>query len=141
MLFISFEGAPDGLDPVRLQKGMFLFERETPRPPIEKYHFRAYNYGPMSRGIYTDVDSLVEEGLVEEVPVEGQSWCRYRPTSTGVRRGHELLNEGIETDARSTEFLFQTKASVATMSFDALLENVYERYPPFAAQSVFRRRA
>lgn len=82
MLFIAFEGAPRGLDPVRLQKGMFLFAQETDVPARQKYEFRAYNYGPMSPDIYSDIDKLVASGLVEPVAVEGQSWSRYRPTKT-----------------------------------------------------------
>jgi uncharacterized protein YwgA len=141
MLFISLEGAPRGLDPVRLQKGMFLFTEETARPVAEKYGFRPYNYGPMSPAIYKDVDRLVKDGLVDAVPVEGQSWCRYRPTDAGVRHGRKLLSEAIKTDATAAEHLYDTKREVAGMTFDALLGDVYERYPDFAERSVFRRRA
>jgi uncharacterized protein YwgA len=80
MLFISFEGAPRGLDPVRLQKGMFLFGQEVAEvPPDEKYTFRPYNYGPMSKAIYDDLDGLVADGLVEKVAVEGQAGRAIAP--------------------------------------------------------------
>jgi uncharacterized protein YwgA len=141
ILFISLEGAPRGLDPVRIQKGLFLFAEETARPAAEKYVFKPHNYGPMSPPIYTDVDSLVEDGLVESVPVEGQTWRRYPPTAAGIKRGRELLPEAIKTDATATEKLFDIKASVANMTFRALLEDVYDRYPEYAERSVFVRRA
>ena len=81
-LFLAFEGAPDGLDPVRIQKGMFLFAMEAGVPEGQTYGFRPYNYGPMSRGIYDDLDRLVSEGTIEATPVEGQSWSRYVVTAT-----------------------------------------------------------
>jgi uncharacterized protein YwgA len=141
MLFISFEGAPRGLDPVRLQKGMFLFGQEVAEVPSDqKYAFRPYNYGPMSKAIYDDLDGLVADGLVETVPMEGQSWLRYRPTEHGVERGMQLL-EAADPQARfAVQQLYDTKRAVAGMSFDALLEDGYERYPAFATNSVFRRR-
>jgi uncharacterized protein YwgA len=141
MLFIAFEGAPRGLDPVRLQKGLFIFAAETDVPAAEKYEFRPYNYGPMSRDIYGDVDQLVAEGLVERVPVEGQSWSRYRPTRRGVERGSELLADAKARHLDAARKLYDTKGTVASMTFDALLEDVYDRYPDYATQSVFRRRA
>jgi uncharacterized protein YwgA len=142
MLFISFEGAPRGLDPVRLQKGMFLFGQEVAEvPPDQKYTFRPYNYGPMSKAIYDDLDGLVADGLVETVPAEGQSWSRYRPTARGVELGKQLL-EAADSETRfGVQHLYDTKRAVAGMSFDALLEDVYERYPAFATNSVFRRRS
>jgi uncharacterized protein len=141
LLFIAYEGAPSGLDPVRLQKGMFLFAQEADVPEGEKYAFRAYNYGPMSRDIYDDLDQLVAAGVVEEVPVEGQSWSRYRPTAGGVRRGEELLGEAKNLRADAAQQLYDTKHSVASMTFNALLEDVYERYPEYATESLFRPRA
>jgi uncharacterized protein YwgA len=140
MLFISFEGAPRGLDPVRLQKGMFLFRQEVEGVPVtQKYSFRPYNYGPMSKAIYDDLDRLVADGLVEAVTVEGQSWSRYRPTGRGIERGMQLLENSHEHLA--IQHLYDTKRSVGEMSFDALLEDVYERYPEYATKSVFKRRS
>ncbi|MDX6680210.1 MAG: hypothetical protein QOG94_249 [Solirubrobacteraceae bacterium] len=142
MLFISFEGAPRGLDPVRLQKGMFLFGEEVADvPDTQKYSFRPYNYGPMSSAIYADLDRLVADGLIESVPVEGQSWSRFRPTERGVQRGMQLLEAATADQRRGVQHLYETKRSVARMSFDALLEDVYERYPQYATKSVFKRRA
>lgn len=142
MLFISFEGAPRGIDPVRLQKGMFLFAQEVEDVPVaQKYRFRPYNYGPMSKAIYDDLDKLVADGLIEAVPAEGQSWSRYRPTQRGVEHGMQILQGATEIRRRTgIQHLYDTKQAVATMSFDELLEDVYERYPAFATKSVFKRR-
>jgi uncharacterized protein YwgA len=140
MLLISYEGAPRGLDPVRLQKGMFLFSQEADVPERERYEFRPYNYGPMSRKIYDDVDALVASGLVEKTPVEGQAWSRFRPSARGVDHGRDLLARAMAEQPDAARYLFDTKQSVASRTFESLLEDVYERYPDYAAQSVFRRR-
>jgi uncharacterized protein YwgA len=141
MLLIAYEGAPRGLDPVRLQKGMFLFSQEADAPSIEKYEFRPYNYGPMSRTVYDDLDVLVAAGLVERTPVEGQSWSRVRPTEAGIERGRQLVDQAMRARPDAARFLFKTKQFVASQTFEALLENVYERYPDYATKSIFRRRA
>jgi hypothetical protein len=32
LLFAAYEGAPDGLDPIRFQKGLFLFAKRAHAP-------------------------------------------------------------------------------------------------------------
>jgi uncharacterized protein YwgA len=140
-LFIAFEGAPGGLDPVRLQKGMFLFRMEAKVPETQKYSFRPYNYGPMSAGIYSDLDALVEEGAVKTVPVEGQSWSLYQVTGNGIQDAHVIIEAAAAEHEDAVKHLFQIKQSVAGMTFAELLEDVYDRYPDYATASVFRRRA
>ena len=137
LLLVALDGAPRGLDPVRLQKGMFLDAQESDAQEGEKYTFVPYNYGPMSAQIYSDLDDLLAEGLVEGVPVEGQSWSRYVATKKGLDVGQELLDRDSSRDVG--EQLYKIKKEVASKTFKALLEDVYERYPDFASKSVFRR--
>jgi uncharacterized protein YwgA len=137
LLLVALDGAPRGLDPVRLQKGMFLDAQEGDVREGERYTFVPYNYGPMSAQIYSDLDDLLAEGLVEEVPVQGQSWSRYVATKKGLEVGQELLDKESSRDVG--EQLYRIKKEVASKTFKALLEDVYERYPDFASKSVFRR--
>src|ERR1700689_4427203 len=58
LLFAAYEGAPDGLDPIRFQKGLFLFARRARVPARSNYTFKPYDYGPMSTAIYNDLDRL-----------------------------------------------------------------------------------
>jgi hypothetical protein len=53
----------------------------------------------------------------------------------------QLLEAATADQRRGVQHLYETKRSVARMSFDALLEDVYERYPQYATKSVFKRRA
>lgn len=137
LIFVALEGAPQGLDPVRLQKGMFLFSQDPIATEAEKYQFVPYNYGPMSAQIYADLETLAEQGLVEVVPVSGQSWARYIATAEGLSRAQKLLNQ--ETSPAAAHRLHAIKKDVASKTFSAVLEDVYDRYPEFATNSVFRR--
>jgi uncharacterized protein YwgA len=116
---------------------MFLDAQESDAREGEKYTFVPYNYGPMSAQIYSDLDELLAEGLVEEVPVQGQSWSRYVATEKGLEVGQELLDE--EPSREVGKQLYRIKKEVASKTFKALLEDVYKRYPAFASKSVFRR--
>jgi uncharacterized protein YwgA len=136
MLLVAIDGAPRGLDPVRLQKGMFLHAREGGVPPVERYWFVPYSYGPMSPALYGDLDALVRDGLVERRPVPGYSWSRYVATE----RGHAAASAlAASAPAGPLHRLAEIKRRVAGLGFAALLSYVYARYPRYAARSVFRR--
>ncbi|MGN6815370.1 MAG: hypothetical protein ACTHK3_04715, partial [Solirubrobacterales bacterium] len=137
LLFVALDGAPQGLDPVRLQKGMFLDAQESDAADSEKYTFVPYSYGPMSRQIYSDLEQLVSAGLIAEKPVEGQAWSRYVPTEKGLEAGRELLAR--DASRKVAKDLHRIKKEVASKTFRALLEDVYERYPDYASKSIFRR--
>ena len=137
LVLIALDGAPGGLDPVRLQKGMFLLAREGGIPPGERYPFRPYNYGPMSPRLYRDLDGLVRRGLVEPRPVPGYAWSRFAATPRGAERAERLR---AAADPHVVGRLRALKRSIAALGFAELLETVYERHPEYATRSVFRRR-
>lgn len=137
LLFIALDGAPQGLDPIRLQKGMFLFAMEEGTDPTEAYQFVPYNYGPMSAQIYRDLEFLSKQDLVEAVAVDGQSWARYSATEQGLVAARDLLAQ--EPSQAAAQRLYEIKVDVSSHSFKEVLEDVYDRYPEFASKSVFRR--
>lgn len=140
LLFAAYEGAPDGLDPVRFQKGLFLFARRAAVPARSRYMFKAYDYGPMSPGIYRDLDRLVADGLLERVPVHGKSWSRYKPSKITFREGERILKRAEDEQLLdAARELFQIKQDVSSLRFNELLERVYSEHPEFAVNSIFRR--
>jgi uncharacterized protein YwgA len=142
LLFAAYEGAPDGLDPIRFQKGLFLFARRAPAPERSKYVFKPYDYGPMSAGIYDDLDRLVNEGLLEPVPVPGKNWSRYKPTKVTFQEGQRILQQAQhEQLLEAAQELFKIKQDVSSVGFNELLERVYTEYPEFAVKSIFRSSA
>ena len=142
LLFAAYRGAPDGLDPIRFQKGLFLFAKRARVSERSKYAFKPYVYGPMSAGVYSDLDRLVDEGLLERVPVPGHRWSRYKPTEVTFREGERILEQaGSEKLLDAARVLFDIKQEVSSVGFGELFERVYAEYPEYAVNSVFRRSA
>lgn len=140
LILCAYQGAPRGLDPVRLQKAMFLFARSGVRPEGERYEFRACDYGPMSAQIYQDLDALVTEGMLEPQAVPGKRWSRYVTTDRGrAAAGAKLKTLSTAQDKESAQRLFEIKQSIADVPFNQLLERVYDEHPDMAVNSVFRR--
>lgn len=139
LLLIAAGRAPDGVDPVRLQKGLFLLAQEAALPRRERYRFVAYNYGPMSRGLYRGLRDLVRSGLVERRSAPGLSWARYAATPAGRERARELEAAMGPRARERLERLRAIEARIAGQTFGALLTDVYERYPEYATRSVFTR--
>lgn len=142
VLFAAYRGAPDGLDPVRFQKGLFLFSRLRGVPERSKYRFKPCSYGPMSAGIYADLDRLVSEGMIEPVPVPGKHWSRYKPTDVTFSEGERVLKQAEDENLLgAARELYEIKREVSSLGFDELLGRVYAEHPEFAVNSVFRKSA
>ena len=143
LLLIGLDAEPgrDALDPVRVQKGMFLLAREGGIPPKERYWFVAYNYGPMSPRLYRDLEALERLGLVErrESPDEGLRWRPVGVTAAGAERTAELVAAADPRESAVIAWLRETKRHMAGLTFAELLREIYARYPAFASRSVFRR--
>jgi uncharacterized protein YwgA len=115
---------------------MFLFSQLSEVSQPEKYDFVPHIYGPYSRELRRDLDTLVEEGAVRESDVDGYSWKAYSLTESGVERARGVLSSSNENDVAS---LLAIKERVCQASFSSLLKDVYEEYPDFAVNSIFRR--
>ena len=141
VLLLAYKGAPEGLHPVRVQKSLFLLAQddELGLDAGEAYEFVPYNYGPMSKQIYADLDELAAEGLIRRVPVEGQSWTLFQATPRGLQTAQQLVDAMAERDLPIARKLFEIKKLVAGMTFAQLVEYVYDRYPAFETRSIFRR--
>jgi uncharacterized protein YwgA len=134
VLYFALKGAPSGLDPVRIQKGMFLLAKEGGLPEDEVYDFGAYHYGPMSSAVYDDVDELEAAGLIRGEKVPGYSWKRYRPTTKGIEAARAMKGEASRDGVRK---LFEIKQHVVSKTFSGLLREIYAKYPEYASRSVF----
>jgi uncharacterized protein len=126
------------LDPVRLQKGMFLLAEEGGIPPSEQYGFRPYDYGPFSPRIYDDVEALVADGLVELEHAPGYRWSRYTITDIGLAEAQAFVDGMDDHELAAARWLADAKVNVLAKPFGELLSYVYERHPESAINSVFR---
>lgn len=141
-LLLLLHSAPGGgLDPVRMQKGMFLLAMEGRLPAAQAYRFEPYAYGPMSRRLYRDVRRLREQQLIAAQPVPGASWERFAASPAGAALAAQLRERAAREQPAALAALDAIGARIAGLSFAELLEHVYDRHPQFALRSVFRRRA
>jgi uncharacterized protein YwgA len=140
LLLVALDAPPAGLEPVRVQKALFLLAREGGIPRRERYWFVPYNYGPMSPRIYRDVEALARRGLLELVPVSGYAWGRVRATEAGRRRAEEIVAQAGARERRGLAALSRIRTLVTSLGFADLLETIYDRHPEYAVRSVFRRR-
>jgi predicted ArsR family transcriptional regulator len=123
---------PEELDPVRIQKGMFLLSQRGPVRDL--YNFAAYDWGPFSSAIYSDLGSLAARGYLAEQKVPGRTWSTYRITA----RGHErALTAAERVGTTATTWLAQMREFLTTRSFAQLLREIYAAYPKYAVNSKF----
>jgi uncharacterized protein YwgA len=138
LLLLALRDASEALDPIRLQKGMFLLAQESDLPIVESYKFDQYDHGPGSLEIYRDLNALRGRSLVESVREPGYTWFRYRPTAAGITAAQSILDDMSHVQRERALFLQEVKQGVLTMSFRLLLRHVYNGYPEFCHKSVFK---
>jgi uncharacterized protein len=135
ILLLAYKGEHgSALDPVRIQKGIFLMSQEGVIPKAERYEFEPYHYGPYSFELRGDADNLVRQDLADKLAVSGYTWGRYRLTDEGIDYATKLIEDvGTETAKK----VFAVKQMITGQNFAQLLRDVYDRYPDFAQNSLF----
>ncbi len=125
-------GAGTLFEPVRIQKLLFLIDREAPHlVGGPHFHFRAYDYGPFDRAVFDELDSLSGSGEVRVVA--GRDRRAWALTGRGLVRGRAALKRLPEEAGR---YLPELARWVQSLGFRRLLAAIYCRYPDMAANSV-----
>jgi hypothetical protein len=135
--FIALEGPVPALDPVRVQKGMFLFAIDESSKSDETYDFVPGLYGPSCRRIFGDLKYLVAHGLAATTPEEGMNWSLYSPTDEGLAAGQKMLER--EPDETAVRLLYEIKSEVSRHTSGQLIDDLYDRFPEYASKCVFAR--
>ena len=94
-----------------------------------------YDYGPCSFQVYKDLEALEHHGLVQATKVLGRTWSYYSLTGTGEGLAIELSST---VDPRASRYFATVREFVTRLPFRKLLNAIYERYPDYAVNSVFR---
>lgn len=128
----SDDSVAQPMDTIRIMKSLFLFGQESPKRPEAFYEFQPYLYGPCSFKVYDDLAELKGKGLVEE---NRPYYRSYRLTQRGIREAKKAWGR---LNASTQELLSNTKRSVLSWTFSQLLGHVYQRWPEYAARSMFR---
>lgn len=135
-LLVIESASDEGLSPLQLQKSLFIIgQSQLTGLPSDFYAFRPYNYGPFCEEVYQDTDTLVEEGMVFNIPVAGQSWSKYVIAPKGQTRSEEIRKEnniGLVT------YINEAVQWVKSLNFSELLRAIYAKYPEYSINSVFK---
>lgn len=134
-LILMADGATGGygLDTIRLMKGAFLVSQLGPPEWRDLFDFRPYHYGPFDSSIYPVRNRLCADGLFER---HGSG--RYA-TYTLTEAGHARAQVWAKQSERFTDWMRQIGRWVSSRSFSDLLDDIYDRYPDFASESVHVR--
>ena len=127
---VAFLAASDGgVDPDRLQKGLFLLSEAGVIPSGERYRYEPYLDGPAAFDVWGDLDVLVEDGLVTLRAVPGSRWREFRLSIRGLREA-TFIQERIGPDA--TGAVADARAFVDSMRSHDLSAWMVSRFPRFA---------
>lgn len=118
-------------DPVRIQKLIFLIEKEAADyVGGPHFNFQPYLYGPCDQAVFDELNALQRDGHVE---IHRSRRRAYALTSSGHKSGKEILL----TLPRSVRDYFESCAQwVLSLSFGRLLSAIYQKYPDMAVNSV-----
>lgn len=129
----------ESFSPVQVQKLFFLLDKHIAKFTGGPYfRFIPYDYGPFDKKVYTQLDRLSEEGLVELLLPPVSRFQEYRLTDRGYEIGArklKTLSEPIQ------DYIGQLVNWVRSQSFAALVSAIYRAYPEMRENSVFRDHA
>ena len=134
-ILLVVNAAGDGqLSPVQLQKSLFLLKENLQSMVGEGfYEFEPYSYGPFCAEIYTAAEQMeVRSRLIH---IDRGDYKQYSVTPQGRERALALeksLDPGI------ADYVRRVVQWTMGLSFNELVRAVYEKYPAYAVNSVFR---
>jgi len=127
----------------RLQKMVFMTQQEFGGDVSDllgsnSYDFIPYDYGPFSKGLYADLDDLVDAGLIEEIEKQYDKGVLYKYQLTKAGREHLEEQVNQQTSVRELIQVARTyKQRYNSMSLDDVIDEVYSEYPEYASESVY----
>jgi hypothetical protein len=135
-LLFAISSAPS-LSPVQLQKILFLFQKELPNPPktSEYYRFKPYDYGPFDADIYIDAEGLEKVGLLTIENPFGRSIRRYSASDVGKKANMDFVKTMSKDNLTKSKEIIEF---VISRRFPDLIKSIYDKYPEYKVNSVFR---
>ena len=127
------------LDPIQIQKTIFLIEKECieNKSLTKTFNFVPYNYGPFDKDIYNDLQILIQKNLV------ASEWNgnikQYKATENTELFDYrnELVNHYGKTFVDNVKNITDF---VSNLSFDKLLNWLYNKYPEMAENTVYNKK-
>jgi type I restriction enzyme S subunit len=115
-----------------LMKYVFLFQMEaTARRRL--YHFIPYHYGPFAKELYSDLESLRQQGFIT---IDNGDDVRTRITITSSGELEAIFSDLPEDIQEDVAAIVEAYGG---LSHSDLLQEVYEKYPAYAQKSRLKR--
>lgn len=136
-----------GKEPVegrtRLQKMVFLVQQRMNSDrnvslESDDYEFIPYDYGPFSKELYDDLDSLVDRHMVEDREEEldsGKVKYDYEIQTAGEEFVESQLSS--EDGQEIIQIARDVKTEYNDMLLSDLIDDVYSRFPEYAEESIW----
>ena len=127
------------LSPVQVQKFFFLLDKNI-ASDVEGPHFdfQPYDYGPFDKDVYTTLDEMREEGLVEIVYGRHDDIRKYRLSDKGYRTAQTALTE---FSAAARKYAQDVVEWITPLTFVQIVSAIYRAYPEMKTKSVFQETA
>lgn len=123
------------LDRIHIMKTLFLIWHRSKRKIRGYFCFEPYLYGPYSLEVYSELRSLLADGLAIQPPHPVQEWTNYYLTGKGRMRANKVIEK---FDPKIVSFIENIVEEISHLTFFELLQKVYSEAPDFAANSVLR---
>ena len=81
------------------------------------------------------IESLVVDGMIEEIDVPGKSWKQFRLTEKGQPEGEKALGSIEKEQIR--QYVKDLSAFIHGLTFPQLVSAIYRAYPEMRVNSVF----
>ena len=121
-----------------LQKLLFLTQKRLAEQDISTeggYGFIAYDYGPFSKEIYEDTETLIDRGLVSERTEQlDDGVVKYNYEIT--EQGQDLISRGEIAKGDTRRTVEEVWGEFSDTSLQSLIDYVYSEYPEYAENSV-----
>lgn len=128
----------------RLQKMVFVVQRELAKEEDlredQQYDFFPYDYGPFSKELADAIDEMIEEGLLDEEPVEYDDEGNVKYLYEIKPDGRSVVNRELDRDR--VENVIDTIRQIKSryndeLSLPEVIDEVYSKYPEYAEDSVY----
>ena len=127
----------------RLQKMVFLMQqrfKERGESPLrsQPFEFIAYDYGPFSKDLYSELETLIERDEINDrKETTGGGSIKY--TYSIKPQGREIVEAQLSTPQGQeiVELAQEIKEEYNEMFLSDLIEKVYSQYPSYAENSIY----
>ncbi len=123
----------DAYRPVQIQKLIFLFEKKALKTQV--FNFIPFDYGPFDHTVYTHLEDLSNEGMVEIMGGPFSKERRYKLTEKGKKQAQIAFNNLPKSQR---EYLVLLSQWVRNLTFAQLVGAIYNEYPEMKENSVFK---